>query len=124
MSIDIAGLGRWLDAYGVAAATNDPDDIRALFSEDAAYYTSPYKEPWVGREAIVANWTAHPEAQRDLTFTHEPLSAHDDIGIAHWNMTWLTEAGASVELDGILVLRFDGDGRCSDHREWFFKRES
>ena len=122
----IEDLARWMDAYGAACVSNDPADVRALFSADAVYYTSPYKPPWVGREKIVEMWTADPENQQELTFGHEPLSVEGDTGIAHWNMTWVTGTSdkARAELDGILVLRFDSEGRCSDHREWFFRRES
>ena len=28
-----------------------------------------------------------------------------------------------VEYDGVLVVRFAPDGRCSEHREWYFRRE-
>ena len=28
-----------------------------------------------------------------------------------------------VDYDGVLVVRFAPDGRCSEHREWYFRRE-
>jgi len=47
---------RWLDGYLVARRTNDPDDIRALFTEDASYAGGPFDpDPWVGREG---SWKA------------------------------------------------------------------
>lgn len=32
---------RWLDRYLIAWQSNDPDDIRALFTEDATYAGGP-----------------------------------------------------------------------------------
>ena len=41
----------WLDNYRTAWASNEPDDIRALFTEGATYAGGPFDpEPWVGRE--------------------------------------------------------------------------
>ena len=43
----------WIDSYIQAWNSNDPADIRALFSQDAAYHTEPYSPPWRGRDEIV-----------------------------------------------------------------------
>jgi hypothetical protein len=114
-----------MDAYGHAWIENGEEPVRALFAEEAVYYVSPFKPPWVGRDEIVANWVADPEAQEDVVFEHSPLAATADTGIARWNVTYTRTAGAPVrvEMDGILVLKFDGEGKCVEHQEWFFKRE-
>ena len=49
-------LEAWVDGYVRAWNSNDPAAIGALFSEDAAYYTEPYRAPWRGREEIVRQW--------------------------------------------------------------------
>jgi uncharacterized protein (TIGR02246 family) len=46
-------LRRWVDAYVAAWDSNDPDEIAALFTDGAAYYTEPSSAPWVGRDEIV-----------------------------------------------------------------------
>jgi ketosteroid isomerase-like protein len=46
----------WLDAYERAWETYDPDQIGALFSDDAEYRWHPADEPEKGREAIVFAW--------------------------------------------------------------------
>jgi ketosteroid isomerase-like protein len=46
----------WIDGYVRAWNSNDPADIRALFTQDAAYYTEPYGPPWEGRDEIVRQW--------------------------------------------------------------------
>jgi hypothetical protein len=124
--VDIDQLDRWMDTYGKAWVENDEDLVRSLFAEEAVYYVSPFKSPWVGREKILAHWLADPDAQENVVFGHDPLTATGDIGIARWNVAYTRTAGtrSRVEMDGILVLRFDGEGKCIEHREWYLKREN
>lgn len=123
--MDAEGLRDWLDAYGRAWISNDPDQVAALFAEDARYWTGPFGEPWEGRARIVAEWTSDPAGQRDVTWEAEPLAALGNTGIAHWRVGYTPAAGPGtrVELDGILLLRFDGEDRCLEHREWYHRRE-
>jgi DNA-binding NarL/FixJ family response regulator len=46
----------------------DPDEIAALFAEDAVYYNEPYSMPARGRDEIIANWLAHQDKPRETTF--------------------------------------------------------
>lgn len=36
-------LTTWVDGYVRAWASNDPDDIGRLFTDDATYYTAPFR---------------------------------------------------------------------------------
>jgi hypothetical protein len=115
-----------MDAYGAAWISNDPDEVRALFASDASYSVNPFEPPWVGREEIVAQWTADPRRQEEVAFDHTALAAEGETGIAAWRVSFVStqQERARVEMDGVLLLRFDDDGKCVDHREWFFKRET
>ena len=64
------------------------------------------------------------DGQTDLTFKAEPMFGAGDRWVAHWTMTLRTRAdpGSTTELDGLLVLRFDDAGRCTEHFEWFHRR--
>ena len=65
--MDHAGFQDWLNRYIDAWRSTDPAAIGALFSEDATYSYGPYREPLVGREAIVRDWIAtakHPNTKR------------------------------------------------------------
>src|SRR5687767_5642522 len=46
----------WIDGYVRAWNSNDPADIRALFTQDAAYLSEPYSRPWRGQDEIVRQW--------------------------------------------------------------------
>jgi ketosteroid isomerase-like protein len=125
MALDLSLLATWMDAYGRAWVSNAADEVAALFTEDAVYYVSPFQDPWVGRDAIVQEWVSDPEGQESVRFHHEPLAVTGDVGVARWSVSYVTriEEPTMVEMDGVLVLRFDPDGRCREHREWYVRQE-
>jgi ketosteroid isomerase-like protein len=116
-------LTDWLDAYFEAWRSNDGREVAALFAGDAVYSYGPFREPARGREQIVANWIADGPP---LTVAHryEILAVEGDTGIAHWNIKqkayYFHEP--ALEMDGILLLRFDDEGRCVELLEWFDRR--
>ena len=72
----------WVERYLVAWDSNDPDDIAALFSEDALYFTLPMREPWRGRKTIVREWLDRKDESGDWwTFKYEVIARDGDLGI-------------------------------------------
>lgn len=69
---------RWLDAYVDAWRTYDRSAIGDLFAEDARYAYQPYREPVVGREAIVADWLDDPDATGSWEARYEPYAVDGD----------------------------------------------
>jgi hypothetical protein len=121
-TVDTEGFGSWLKRYFEAWRSNEPADVASLFAADAVYSYGPFREPTLGRDAIVEAWTSAPP-QEDLEWDHEVLAVAGRRGIAHWSASFMGEGGVRVELDGILICDFDGDGRCTLHREWYDRRE-
>jgi uncharacterized protein (TIGR02246 family) len=120
--MDRAGFEDWLRRYFEAWVSNDPRDVAGLFAEDALYWVGPFREPWVGREQIVARWTS--ARQEDVRTAFDVVAVEGDIGVAHWNVSARTEDGERrQEWDGILTIAFNPDGRCREHREWFSQRD-
>lgn len=119
-------LDEWLQQYFLAWQSNDPEDIIPLFAEDAIYWYGPFKEPAQGRETIVANWIANPAQQKDVKYQFEILATKNDTGVAHWNVNFRTEAKSSVryEMDGILLLKFNSEKECTEHREWYVEKQT
>ena len=112
-----------MDAYREAWISNDPDQVGALFTDDAVYAIEPFAEPWRGREDIVRRWTAGISQQVALTF--DILAVDEDDAVVHWHVfTQNVGDPIRVEYDGVLHLRFATDGCCAEHREWFFRRET
>jgi uncharacterized protein (TIGR02246 family) len=120
--MDRSGARAWLDRYFAAWVSNDPEDVAALFTEDAVYAVSPFAEPWVGRDEIVRRWT--DGRQEDIVHDSEVLAVDGDVVVAHWHVRARNAGGPAVrEWDGLLLLRFAADGRCAEHREWYAARE-
>jgi len=116
--MDHAALQEWLDRYVAAWRSGDPGDIGALFSAGALYFYGPFRDAVVGRDAIVKDWTDNPDAPGSWAAEYRPLAVDGDVAVA---------TGESRYTDGktysnIFVCRFDGDGRCTEFREWFMKQ--
>lgn len=116
-------LTEWLDAYFDAWRSNDGTEVTKLFAPDAVYSYGPFREPARGRDQIVANWVADGPPLTAET-RYEILAVEGDRGIAHWNVRqkayYFHEP--TLELDGILLLRFNAAGECVEHLEWFDRR--
>ena len=73
--------------------------------------------------APVANWVADG-APLTAHSRYEILAVEGDRGIVQWNVRqkayYFHEP--TLELDGILVLRFNADGECVEHLEWLNAR--
>jgi hypothetical protein len=113
-------IEKWVALYRRAWESNDPDDIRALFTEDASYRTEPFAEPWDGHLEIVEGW----------------LDAQDDPGAAtfEWRiagqdqLTYFVE-GVTDYRDGpiysnLWVVKLVPDGRAEEFTEWWMEQES
>nr|WP_133545693.1 nuclear transport factor 2 family protein [Microbacterium sp. BK668] len=108
----------WMDRYLQAWNTNDPDDIRALFTENATYAGGPFDpEPWIGREGIVTAWLEHRDEQGEWTFEGEPLVAADGVGIVQGR----TEYADGHVYANLWVIRFAEDGRATSFLEWYME---
>jgi ketosteroid isomerase-like protein len=108
----------WVRGYVHAWETNDPAAIGALFTEDAAYYTAPYAEPWCGREAIVAEWLGRKDEPGDHEFRFEVLAVADGLGFVRG---WTRYLSPPQEYANLWVIRLDSDGRCAEFTEWWMQ---
>jgi hypothetical protein len=120
--MDLDSFRSWLERYSDAWGSNEPDDVAALFAEDAEYWWGPFREPARGRDAIVRAWV-EGGAPPGLRSRFEPIALAGDRGVAHWEVAFEGGGGGLIELDGILVCTFDGEGRCTLHQEWYERRE-
>jgi len=115
--MDHQDVRSWLARYFAAWISNEPTDVAALFADDALYQVGPFAEPWLGRDEIVRQWTSGSADLRHHAY--EVLGVNGDRAIAHWNVVVGIPTTGPREYDGILLLAFDGDGRCVEHKEWF-----
>jgi hypothetical protein len=77
-----------------------------------------------GAEAIRAYWSNLPPARSDIRFAYELLAVTEQWGMAHWHGSYTpVDRATRLELDGILLVSLDDDGRCEDFREWSNRRQ-
>jgi hypothetical protein len=107
-------LRDWISAYERAWSSNEPDDIRALFTEDALYYTAPFREPWKGHAEIVEGWLDRKDEPGDATFEWTPLVETPEASIIVG-----TTAYADETYSNLWVIRLAADGRCREFTEWW-----
>ncbi len=113
-------LNSWLDAYGQAWETRDPDAAAALFTDEATYQWGPFEEPLRGRDEIRKRWANATGAQEKVSFGYEPLAVTEDRGIARWWVSFVRPVERRrVRLEGIFVLALDATRRCREFREWW-----
>jgi SnoaL-like domain len=114
---DLDLITTWIDGYVRAWNSNDPGDIGALFTDAAEYYTAPFREPWRGREQIVAQWLEHKDEPGETTFEWRPVAVTDDLAIVQGTTMYPTQTYSNL-----WVIRFDADGRCREYTEWWMEQ--
>ncbi|CAN5142491.1 hypothetical protein BH11ACT3_BH11ACT3_18230 [soil metagenome] len=109
----------WMSAYRRAWDSNAPDDIRALFTDDAEYRTAPHDEPRVGVGAIVAGWLEDRDEPGDYTFTWSVAGIDGDLAFVEGETGYVEPERVYSNL---WVITFAADGRASSYTEWYMKR--
>jgi SnoaL-like domain len=112
-------LADWIEGYRRAWAENDAELLLTLFTEDASYRSSPFREPNLGHDAIRGYWASAAGTQRDVDVRMgEPL-VNGNIVAVEWWTTMLDAEDGELTLPGCLLLQFAPDGRCFDLREYW-----
>jgi ketosteroid isomerase-like protein len=113
-----ADVDGWIRGYRSAWESNDPEEIIALFAEDAVYYTEPAAQPWRGRAEIVTQWLARRDEPGDATFDWTPLVTKAKLAVIIGRSIYRS----GDDYDNLWVIRFDDDGLCSAFTEWWMRR--
>jgi uncharacterized protein (TIGR02246 family) len=113
-----ADIEKWLDGYQRAWASNDPAEIGALFTDDARYFTAPFRQPWRGRETIVREWLERKDEPGEYEFRDEVIAMADDLAFVRG---WTTYQEGPTSFSNLWVVRLDGAGRCSEFTEWWME---
>lgn len=125
MSHSTAVLKAWLDAYGNAWESRDPEAASALFNEQGTYQVTPFLEPMRGRKAIFEYWLGVLRNTENIRFGYEVLVVNDGLNIARWWASFLRVAPRlQTKLDGIFLISLDDEGRCKSLQEWWHKQET
>jgi ketosteroid isomerase-like protein len=108
----------WVEAYGRAWREKDSDAVVGLFTDDAEYRSSPFREPHIGPDGIRAYWNSATSTQESADVRMgTPFVAGDLVAVEWW--TTMVDDGVQITLPGCLLLRFAPDGRCRTLREYW-----
>jgi hypothetical protein len=116
--IDIDHVRRWVDGYLAAWASNDPDDIKALFTPDGTYLDRPFGSPKTGHEAIVADWLDRKDEPGTWQASLEPMLVQGNTAI----VTGTVDYTNGTRYANLWVIRFGDDSRATEFTEWWMDR--
>lgn len=109
----------WVDGYERAWRSPGTGALAELFTEDATYRQSPYREPVRGLPAIAAMWEAERTGpDEDFRMTSEPVALDGDTAVVRVEVTY--GEPARQQYRDLWIIRFAGDGRCRAFEEWPF----
>lgn len=98
--------------FGDAWNAHDVDGLMACMAEDCAFHgsagTGPEGAVHKGREAVRKAYAAIFAVFPEAAWTRPQHRVAGDTGLSTWRFIGRTADGASVEVDGCDVLRFDG----------------
>jgi uncharacterized protein (TIGR02246 family) len=107
-----------MEQYVVAWNSNDPEEIGALFTDDALYYTEPFAAPWRGRTEIIEQWLARKDEPGQATFEWEPLVVTPEVAVVTGTATFKEPP---TVYSNLWVMRPDASGRCREFTEWWMQ---
>lgn len=98
----------WIAKYQVAAKSDDPSDIAALFTEDAEYWDGPWGEPWRGHEEIVRNWIKQSDRPYEWEFVHEVFAYDGTRAVAEVEYRYKSPEQRTYRNAWLIELAEDG----------------
>jgi uncharacterized protein (TIGR02246 family) len=118
--MDMGGFQSWLESYGRAWESHDPQIFADLFTDDVSYHVNPFSEPLSSRSALRDYWSNMIRSQEQTRFDYEVLAITQDSGIAHWWTSFVyISSKTKVKLDGIFVVSLNGENRCKVFKQWW-----
>lgn len=111
-------VAAWVEGYHRAWRSNDPADIRAIFTDDAVYSRGAHvAEPYVGVDAIVVAWLEHQDEPGTWTSQWSIVAVDGDTAVVRCETTYPHEV-----YDNLWVIRLAEDGRASEFTDWWVER--
>ena len=117
--MDADRVREWVAGYVRAWNSNDPDDIAALFTEDARYLTEPHAEAWEGRDRIIQGWLEAKDEPGETSFEFDVLAIDGDLALVKGETTYKTPPR---KYSNLWELRLEADGRAAEFVEWWMKQ--
>ncbi len=110
---------RWVEGYEAAWRSAGTDALADLFTEDATYQMSPWRQPTIGLDAIRELWDSEREApDEEFALRADIVAAEGLTAVVRVEVDYARES--SGRWRDLWVLEFDDRGRCRAFEEWPF----
>lgn len=119
---DTDRIEAWLADYSHAWETDSREDVDRLFTDDVRYFTSPYAEPLVGRDAVAAFWLGEKESGIPWTFEPEVVAREGDLFVVRAVTQYpegTSDADAPEVFHNLWLVTLADDGRASEFVEYY-----
>ena len=128
LNMEKDAVQRWLDQYGQAWRSGNPEKATSLFSESAMYHETPFEKALNGREMIRQYWQeGAADSQENVEFQSQVWMVEHKTAIAGWQARFTRKgSGIRVVLDGVFRLEFSQFKNhiiCEKLEEWWHRKE-
>ncbi len=107
----------WVAGYELAWRTAGTEPLAGLFTDEATYRMSPWREPARGLAEIAALWEAERDGPDDqFTLATDVVAVDGEVAVVRAEVEY---ADPPRPWRDLWVLRFE-DGRCREFEEWPF----
>jgi hypothetical protein len=103
---------RWRATWERCWQAHEPDEIVALYAEDAYFQTHPFKAPRDYIEPTLA-------AEESATCRFGRPIIDGDRAAVEWHAETVLKDGGREKLAGVSLLRFDADGLVVEQRDFW-----
>jgi predicted SnoaL-like aldol condensation-catalyzing enzyme len=104
-----AAAENWARVWRKGWNKRDTQALLALYADDVAYWSEPFREAYVGREALRQYFVEAFEVEHSIqSWFGEPVVDGDRAAIPWWGT--MVEEGNPTTLAGISLLRFNAEG--------------
>ena len=117
--MDHDDVRQWVTLYERAWRSPSTEMLAELFTEQASYVVSPWKDPIVGLADIAEFWGAEQDGpEEQFQMTSEIVAVEGDTAVVRVQVDY--ESARPSRWRDLWVLRLEEDGRCSGFEEWPF----
>jgi SnoaL-like domain len=113
-------IATWVEGYIKAWNSNNPEDIGRLFTDEALYFTAPFREPWRGRDEIVSGWIEKKDEPDTTEFSYDVEAIDGSLGIVRGRTIYKDPL---EQYSNLWQIRLDESGRCYEFVEWWMEEK-
>ena len=105
----------WIEGWTRGWESGDADAIGSLYADGAVFRSHPFREP----ERSARDYALRAFADETLVECRfgAPVAAGDRTAVEYWAV--LSAEGDEETLAGIALIRFGGDGRVVEQRDYW-----